>query len=251
MHTATSKFSAFVASLLVLASFGFDNLDYGVPRGGDANDVVVIDREGYAVGYSRSHKQPLWVSYRITSDEAMPSIAVRRHRHFVEDDSIPTADRAKLEDYVRSGYDRGHLAPAKDMAWSTNSMADSFYLSNVSPQKPRFNRGIWKELEQWVRSKAQSETSLVVVSGCIFNGTNTIGKHEVAVPSDYFKVILDETPPIKSIGFILPNDGSSNALSSFACTVDDVELRTGMDFFALLTVEIQTNVESSIDFGKW
>ena len=74
---------------------------------------------------------------------------------------------ATTGDYRRSGYDRGHLAPAADMAFSRQTMADSFFMSNMSPQKPAFNREIWKDLEALVRSFAITEQKIVVVTGPI------------------------------------------------------------------------------------
>lgn len=104
-------------------------------------------------------------------------------------------------------------------------MTDSFFMSNMSPQKPAFNRGIWKELEALVRYFAITEGKIVVVTGPILpkEKTITIGANRVTVPTHYYKVIFDLTPPRKMIGFILPNEGSNEPLAAFAVTVDAVE----------------------------
>ena len=106
-------------------------------------------------------------------------------------------------------------------------------MSNMSPQKPAFNRGIWKDLEALVRHFAIKEEKIVVVTGPILpkEKTLTIGANKVTVPTHYYKVILDLTPPRKMIGFILPNEGSDKPLAAFAVTVDEVEKATGLDFF--------------------
>ena len=126
----------------------YDNLALGIPGKCD----TLIDRPGYALGYIEYHEQAAFVIYKLTAREALTKEAQRTNR-FRRDPEIPTGS-ATTADYRRSGYDRGHLAPAADMAFSVQTMADSFFMSNMSPQKPAFNRGIWKRLEEQVRQIA-------------------------------------------------------------------------------------------------
>ena len=128
---ALSLLAAFAGCVL----WASDNLDYGTP----AADCVV-DRTGYALGYSEEHEQAAWVMYRMTREETLTRAAVRTD-DFREDPNIVTFS-ALPSDYSRSGYDRGHLAPAEDMKFSEVTMRESFYMSNMSPQKPDFNRGV-------------------------------------------------------------------------------------------------------------
>lgn len=178
--------------------------------------------------------------------------ATKRTDRFRSDPKIPTGS-ATTADYRRSGYDRGHLAPAADMAFSVQTMTDSFFMSNMSPQKPAFNRGIWKELEALVRYFAITEGKIVVVTGPILpkEKTITIGANRVTVPTHYYKVIFDLTPPRKMIGFILPNEGSNEPLAAFAVTVDAVEKATGLDFFSKVPKEKQERLESTISINAW
>jgi endonuclease G len=226
---------------------GSDNLAFGIPGPAD----TIIDREGYALGYIEYHEQPAWVIYHMTYDEATTKVT-SRNDNFREDPEIPSGS-ATLADYRGSGYDRGHLAPAADMAFSIKTMDESFYMSNMSPQKGEFNRGIWKDLEAQVRSFAISEKGIFVVTGPILPKTKTItiGANKVTVPDVYYKVVYDRTPPEKMIGFILPNAGSSKQLQDFAVTVDAVEAATGLDFFNLLPQPQQEQLESSIDINAW
>ena len=211
----------------------YDNLSFGIPGKAD----TIIDRPGYALGYSEYHEQAAWGIYIITHEEATTKAAQRTNK-FRSDPQIPTGS-ATPGDYRRSGYDRGHLAPAADMAFSAQTMADSFFMSNMSPQKPAFNRGIWKDLEALVRNFAITERRIVVVTGPILpkEKTVTIGANGVTVPTHYYKVIFDLTPPQKMIGFILPNEGSNKPLAAFAVTVDDVEKATGLNFFSKVPKE--------------
>ncbi len=225
----------------------YDHLKLGVPGKAD----TIIDRPGYALGYIEYHEQPALVVYHFTKEEAVTK-AVKRSDDFREDPEIPTGS-ATLADYRRSGYDRGHLAPAADMAFSVRTMSDSFYMSNMSPQKPAFNRGIWKNLEAQVRYFAITEKDIYVVTGPVLPKTKTvtIGGNRVTVPTHYYKVIYDRTPPEKMIGFILPNDGSERPLQDFAVTVDAVEAATGLDFFSTIPQPKQEQLESTITVKDW
>ncbi len=106
----------------------FDNLSYGIPGVADS----IVEREGYALGYIEKHEQPAWVQYIMTADEVSRR-AAKRGDDFRPDPEIPTGS-ATPQDYTRSGYDRGHLAPAADMSFSGKTMSESFYMSNnVAP----------------------------------------------------------------------------------------------------------------------
>ena len=161
--------------------------DPGIPGKAD----TIIKRPGYALGYIEKHEQPAWVMYRLTGEQVTTK-AARRTNKFKADPDIPTGS-ATPEDYRNSGFDRGHLAPAADMAYSARTMADSFYMSNMSPQDPQFNRGIWKELEAQVRTFAVAEKEIYVVTGPILPEEKviSIGVSKVTVPYSYYKVIYD------------------------------------------------------------
>ena len=225
----------------------YDNLALGIPGKCD----TLIDRPGYALGYIEYHEQAAFVIYKLTAREALTK-EVQRTNRFRRDPEIPTGS-ATTADYRRSGYDRGHLAPAADMAFSVQTMADSFFMSNMSPQKPAFNRGIWKRLEEQVRQIAIREKAIYVVTGPILpkKKTVTIGANQVTVPTHYYKVIFDLTPPRKMIGFILPNEGSDRPLEDFAVTVDVVEKATGLDFFSALPKAVQEKLEGSLVISSW
>lgn len=227
----------------------YDNLALGIPGAAD----TIVDREGYSLGYSEEHEQAMWVVYRLTAEEVKAKEA-KRDDSFKEDPAIPTGS-ATLADYRHSNYDRGHLAPAADMGYSVQTMQDSFYMSNMSPQAPDFNRGVWKLLEEQVRSFAVTESDIYIVTGPVLPKTkteaNVIGANEVTVPSAYYKVIYDRTPPEKMLGFVLPNEGSNHPLKDFAVTVDKVEAMTGLNFFSELPSDKQEQLESTITINAW
>jgi endonuclease G len=211
----------------------------------------LIEHTGFSLVYAEEYEQAKWVAYQLTRDEVYGDVT--RKDNFRADPNIKTGS-ATPSDYVRSGYDRGHLAPAADLGWSEEAMSDSFYMSNMSPQDPSFNRGIWSSLEAFVRNYAAIEGEIYVVTGPVLTDGpyKTIGKNEVAIPNYYYKVILDYTEPEKKmIGFVLPNEGSKESLESFATTVDYVQQLTGIDFFHQLPDEEEFLLESTFDYSLW
>lgn len=233
-----------------LSKTPFDNLKMGVPS---FKCDVIIDRVGYALGYSEKYEQPLWVTYKLTADE-VKSKKAKRSDDFRSDPDINTGS-ATPEDYKKSYFDRGHLAPAADMSFSLQAMSESFYMSNMSPQRPEFNRGIWKKLEEKVRDYAAACGSLYVVSGPIFDPNTpsiTIGSNKIAVPDKYYKVLLDpNTTNPKAIGFVIDNRNANQPLSEYAVTVDAVEALTGLDFFNELDSSDERYLESQCNYAKW
>ena len=226
---------------------GYDNLTLGIPGPAD----TIIDRPGYALGYDELHEQAAWVICRLTAEELRTKVSSRSD-DFRADPDIPTGS-AMPADYKKSGFDRGHMAPAADMAHSARTMSDSFYMSNICPQRPECNRKIWKNLENQVRKFALAEQDVYIVAGPIFLKTplRTIGANKVAVPDAFYKIIYDQTPPQKMLAFIVPNDGSSAPLQSFVVTGGRVEEITRLDFFPLLPQSLQEELESSIDVNAW
>jgi endonuclease G, mitochondrial len=216
-----------------------------------SNDRI-ISHKGYSFIYNEPHEQACWVAYSLTKKEA--NKIYKRTDKFMPDPDVTTGT-ADDEDYSGSGNDRGHLAPAADMGWSPEAMAESFYYSNMSPQWPAFNRGIWKKLEELVRSWAVEYNSISIVTGPVLtDGLKSIGPDKVSVPNYFYKVILDyEDPDIKGIGFIIPNAGSSQPLQDFAVTIDSVEKVTGIDFYPALPDEQEKVIEKTlcIDCWKW
>ena len=157
------------------------------------------------------------------------------------------------DDYKYSGFDRGHMAPAADMKWDEQAMKESFYLSNICPQNPNLNGGVWKDLEEQVRDLASQKGRIFVVCGPIVtDDSHTLGKNKVVVPQAFFKVLLQEdNGEIHTIGFIYENVSGRKPMSTYATTVDEVETITNIDFFPSLPDEIEDSTEQLIDFSKW
>ncbi|MEL6638948.1 MAG: DNA/RNA non-specific endonuclease, partial [Bacteroidota bacterium] len=151
----------------------------------------VIHHTYYSLSYSEAHEQAEWVAYELSKkDLLVPN--VERTGDFRPDPRVRKAS-ASTRDYSGSGYDRGHLAPAGDMAFSREAMSESFYMSNMSPQIRNFNGGAWRELEETVRDWTYEFGRLYVITGPVLSRgiREKIGDNGVSVPDEYFKVILD------------------------------------------------------------
>ena len=232
---------------LLIVSFLFGNNGLELPKIIDNEQIIY--HSYYTLSYNEKHEQAKWVAYKLTSDQILGTFP--RKDNFRVDPKVKTGS-AKLSDYKGSGYDRGHLAPAADMKMNEISMSESFFMSNMSPQRPSFNRGIWKKLEQLVRSWAMKEKTIYIVTGPILSDDLSFIGNNVSIPNYYFKVILDYSDlDIKGIGFILPNIKSNNSLSSYAVSIDKVEDLTGIDFFTNLPDEDEILIESNLSISSW
>lgn len=201
----------------------------------------LITHKHYCLDYNKDSKQANWTYYVMTGENL--SGVAKRKDNFRKDPTVKEGS-AELSDYNKSGYDRGHLVPAASMTQSAEAMSESFYLSNMSPQHPSCNRGIWKKSEEYVRG-ILSDT-LYVVSGSIFNGTETsIGSNKVLVPSSYFKVAYDKGKE-KMVAFIIPNEKGEKELEDYMCTVDEIERITGIDLFWQLEDDLENRLEGRI-----
>lgn len=264
-------FFRFIFPLLVICMVGMGVLkpcNDGLPRTRANSDTIknfsrsfypkfkkkeqVVRHLGYTLCYDERFEQAKWVAYRLTSAMVMNK-EEERTDDFREDKSIKTGS-ATPADYKKSGYDRGHLCPAGDMTWSETAMSESFLMSNMSPQAPKFNRGIWKTLESQVREWAKKEEEIyVVTAGVLEKGLPTIGEiNKVAIPKLYYKMVLDVYgPEKKAIAFVMPNDGSKESIYDFAVSIDSVERLTGINFFPALPDSLENKLERNCNTELW
>lgn len=231
------------------SSFGeFKSLEEALPAHTSERDIV--RHTGYTLNYDEQFEQADWVIYVLTAGH-LKGDAPRRDE-FRQDPAVKTGS-ANPKDYRGSGYDRGHLAPAGDMKWSPKAMSESFYMSNMSPQKHEFNSGIWENLESQVREWARENGEVYVVTGPVLKvNLPRIGINRVAVPKYYYKIILDyKQPEYKAIAFIIPNRAAAFPLQNYVVTVDSVEHLTGIDFFPALPDSLEQALESTVQPALW
>jgi endonuclease G len=214
------------------------------------SDNQLIKHTYFTLSYSEKDEQAEWVAY-MTCRKRMGGI-IKRSDKFVSDPSVLTQS-AKPEDYRKSGYDRGHLAPAADMKFDEIAMKECFYMSNMSPQSPSFNRGIWRILEEKIRNWAIQFDTLYIVTGGVLKSIETkIGYNKVSVPNYYYKIILKYNyKEQKAIAFIMPNQKGEQPIFNYAVTIDKIEEMTGIDFFPELPDKIEKKLESQLNIDFW
>lgn len=235
---------------------------------------------GYAVQFDPATKNPIWVAESLTR-ERLSAPKENRTDNFKQNPFVPGPAQASLTDYRGSGFDRGHMAPAANMyGVSPTAMSESFFLTNMVPQVgPNQNRGIWSDLESSIRYWTKVKGELLVVSGPIYEqGTMTMGKSKVWIPTKLYKVVFDPRT-FESIAFIIPNNQivtkktrsldkgnpaypqtlPENAVScspepcsiaNFQVPISQVEDMTGIRFFSLVREDIYSQIRPVVS-GSW
>ncbi|MEL6538499.1 MAG: DNA/RNA non-specific endonuclease [Bacteroidota bacterium] len=216
---------------------------------GPADTLVAYEQ--WASGWSETHEQPYWVAYVLTAEELDIPAQDRTGMGFRSDRSIRTKTPSD-NDYKGSGYDRGHLSRAEYNKHSVDIYKECFMMSNISPQiGVNFNRtgGDWYSLETLEKEIAYALDSLYAVSGPIFQDTlGHIGKNStITVPGYFYKAWLSPDAQ-HAIAIILRHDNVDDAsLWDDAVTIDELEARTGFDFFPALPEER----EGVLEVGYW
>ncbi|WP_434986294.1 DNA/RNA non-specific endonuclease [Vreelandella zhaodongensis] len=216
----------------------------------------VLRNDGFLVGWSDVRVNPLWVSYQL---EAVPDDTRIGSRPNFQSD-WRTLWPISTTSYSGSGYDRGHMAPNYAIAavHGRNAQVDTFLMSNMTPQRPNLNRQLWQRLEQSVMDHfAPRFDRLQVITGPVFperfmdNVFNRVGF--VEVPEAFYKIIVvpDSEAPL-ALAFIMPQDVSGNeSLADYLVTIDEIEARTGLNFFPDLTPEVEAILEGELRTQGW
>lgn len=226
---------------------GYDLCKVVIP---DETPEIMCFYTGFTVSFNPAWHVPNYVVWELTAQETDGS--GRRNNNFAPDPGVMGC--ATLADYRRSGFDRGHMAPAADMKWSDRAMRDCHYLTNIAPQDHQLNSGRWNSLEQKCRTIARRDSAIIIITGPVLTDriTRTIGPSQVAVPERFFKVILAPyANPPRAIGFVMPNRQVPDPMGALAMTVDQVEEITGFDFFSDLPDEIENQIESTLRLRDW
>ena len=211
----------------------------------------MLTRKAYVTSYNKQTKCPNWVAWTLTKAHTYGSIQ-RENERFEEDLDV-AAPRATFQDFYNSRYDRGHMCPAGDNKWDEEAMTQSFLLTNICPQNHGLNKEDWNDLEIQCRSWARRYGELTIVCGPLFEDENPrqIGRNHVTVPSGFFKVVCRMQPKPAAVGFIFKNNGSSQPWRQHAVSVDDVEQRTGFNFFHMLPDDVEDAVEAVSTLDEW
>ena len=212
----------------------------------------IVRYQGFVSSYNTETLIPDWVAYELTAEETRGD-ATRADKNFSMDMNF-RGRQAMREDYNGSGWTRGHMAPAADFFWDDSAMSETFYFMNICPQREELNNKDWQYLEKQVRSWANKYGKVWVVSGPIIgdNIYGTIGRDHVVVPDAFFKVVMvHDGKRYQSIAFVMGNDAERYWLYDCALTVDELEARTGIDFYPALPDDIEEDTESRYSLSTW
>lgn len=192
--------------------------------------TIALCYEAYAAMHSGVSRTPLWSAEHLTRDSLAAAKEIKREGSFHADDALPPTQRAELSDYARSGFDRGHMAPAADMP-TRKAQQESFSLGNVVPQNRHNNQVLWSAIEGATRHLANMRGELYVVTGPVFEGDKIERINaRVFVPTHVFKAVVD---PAKDEGaaWIAKNDDSDDYQ---VIAIAELEKRIGINLFPKL-----------------
>lgn len=213
-------------------------------------DITILPKRRFTIGFMKKYKHAMWVAYKLDCEETKGDIG--RSNYFREDEILGKYSPS-TDDYYASGYDKGHLVPAGDLTTDSLAMDNSFLMSNVSPQIPDFNRGLWKRLESQVRDWACEFDSVFVITGAILHDSLTsIGKRKVVVPDYYYKSILVyDNLRQSSVSFLIYQYTKENDIQNFVITTDSLEKLIDLDLFHNLPDSTENIIESRVDTRLW
>jgi len=253
---------------LALGGYGYEVkiarpplLYQGAPHSIDAKNINtwfrILRNHGFILGYSDLRGNPLWVEYALTPVAENTQPIKRLHRFETDWRGI---NRVSQESYQKSGYDRGHMAPnyAMSHVYGREGQADSFLMTNITPQKPKLNQQVWQHLEEAeIKRFAKLFGKVWVITGPVFSGTveRLSSDITVEIPDAFYKIYMTEAAPNKppiALAFLIPQTvNGKESLAQFVTNIDNIEAQTGIDFFAGLDDRIESPVEAAIEPLPW
>lgn len=231
----------------------------GTPSSG--RRLTLLKNDGYLIGYDEQCGNPAWCAYKIF----LPKTTETAERPETFETDYRTKARIPSESYVRSGYDRGHMAPnhAIALCYGESAQKGTFLMSNVVPQKHGLNAGVWKTLEQrLIKRYTRSCGDIWVLCGPVYTqlppkrlaGASRRGIVP-AIPDAFFLIVTDReerTGALRTLAFMVPHeDTPENNPKLYLTSVDAVEEKTGLNFFPMLSSEVQGSLESPVAKTIW
>lgn len=196
----------------------------------------------YSICYIESHRQALWTFHKLTF--ASINGSAKRKNNYRLDPNL--ADPVTKNDYKNTGYDRGHLVPAGDMKLNNLAMSETFFMSNMSPQKPELNREIWNSLESAIRKMVSSLGEAYVVTAPILSDHLSKLPSQVSIPKYFYKIAYFPAAKIMRAYLFENRAYNDRNYANYQVSVDQIENLTGIDFFAELEDTLEDQLERQI-----
>lgn len=236
----------------------------GYPQ--STTDLEIVEHSGFVIGFDCNYKMAAW-TFHVLSEEVSRG-TLTRSSSFREDKTVKCGSAVEQDYSMKQknengsvsqknfGFDRGHLAPSADFNWSKTAMKESFYYSNMTPQRPEFNRGSWVKLETLLRTIVDNEQqSFYVLTGPVLHDQLPViekSVHQLRIPEYHYKIIADiSTENPRGMAFLMPNQKCEKNLSEYVVSIDSIERLTGLDFFTLIPEQLEKKLENRSDFTAW
>ena len=246
-----------------------DNIGLGNPSNALENasysDNFLMVKTAYTLSYNKNKGTANWVSWHLST--AWKGETARQN-DFRPDSSLPQNwYEANPRDYLDTGFDRGHLCPSDDRDGDLEDNQETFFMTNMTPQAPDHNRGIWKTLEDYGRILIQQGNEVYIMAGPIGQGgtgangfANTIGRNNnIIVPASLWKIIvvlpigkndlqrINENTRIIAVNIPNQNSVGADSWKKYRVSVDELEILTGFDFLSNVPADIQAIIEARVD----
>ncbi|GEM_PF-4333108 len=216
--------------------------------------LQVSHKKSYSLACHPSHRIAAWVQFELTKEQVQHNGSLSRWKKaYVPDSSLQGAcyvQDKEYKPYAKNGYDRGHLADAESFRYSKTAVEDVAYTSNLSPQKAGFNRGIWKRLESWQREQAEKERRVLVIVGPVLSKNLPKLETQISIPEAYYRVLIDLTPPQKTIGFLMRQD-DRGAIQEHVLCPEKIEELTGLSFGEVYLKENKKALFANCSWNDW
>jgi len=243
------KKKVFVLSVLILCGCLYAVAQENIEIPSSMPRELLIKHNCYVLSYNEGYELPSWAAYKLTPEMAK---ATGTYKEKFREDLMISTGSSSPKDYKDAGFVMGQLVPAEDMLFDMKACDETFFMSNIVPQKIGFNKFIWKNLEQLIREWAKEGNVLYIAAGPVLadGPFGTFGINKIAIPTRYYKVLLDLKGE-RAIGFLFRANASSGTLKSYTVSVDEIEKATGIDFFINVPDDIEEKLESTLDLSKW
>lgn len=231
---------------------------YGLPQ--TNKQITCLNQTSFSIGYSEKYKNSLWVSYRVRSSPLYKNY--QRFRYFSADER--TQSKVAHYQYSRSGYTRGHMAPAATIyyGFGNKEMEQTFLMSNIVPQAEHINGGIWATIENLEREFARKNNrELIVIAGPIFDQhrdslvqcskrSEKCTDTGIEIPDQFYKIILFYDKKIKeyrTVAFLIDHRTKERNIQKFLVSIDKIEALTQINFLPYLQEHLEEKLEAHVN----
>lgn len=250
--------------VLKLASTIAEMKKVGYPKSNSS--INIAEHSSMVIGFNEKYKLAAWTFHQLLPDVIEGGITrsndfrpdpILKKKTAIEADYFLKREKedGKFE-YDGFGFDRGHLAPSADFRWSEQGLSQSYYYSNMTPQRPGFNRESWAEVEYTLRNIVEnSPQRYFIITGPILHDSLPVierSVNQIPIPELHFKIIVDlESDQPKGMAFLMPNRKCEKPLYEYVVSIDSVEQISGLDFFPELPEQTERKIESNSDYNAW